>query len=152
MESDSKCNNEGGVGHEVTKDCPHNLFAIKLKKKTCRALKLLLSAFISFHCRVPRYLGGHVGVDADGWEHGEVEQEVPACEENQGGREGPGHKQALDKHSHGKNHFKVFQRFRKFCLKGCQDDETDDVSNSDGRSDGRSDVLLYRKSRVRVIM
>ena len=53
-------------------------------------------AFTSFNCRVPRHLGGHVGVDADGWEHGEVEQEVPACEENQGGREGPGHKQDLD--------------------------------------------------------
>ena len=54
-------------------------------------------AFISFNYRVPIHLGGHVGVDADGWEHGEVEQEdgeveqeVPACEENQGGREGPG--------------------------------------------------------------
>ena len=69
MESDSKCNNEGGVGHEVTKDCPHNLFAIKeLKKKTCRTLTLLLFAFISFNYRVPRHLGGHVGVDADGWE------------------------------------------------------------------------------------
>ena len=103
MESDSKCNNEGGVGHEVTKDCPHNLFAIELKK-TCRTLRLGLFAFTS------RHLGGHVGVDADGWEHGEVEEEVPACEENQGGCEGPVHKQDLDKHSHGKNHSKVFQR------------------------------------------
>ena len=143
MESDSKCNNEGGVGHEVTKDCPHNLFAIELKK-TCRTLRLGLFAFTS------RHLGGHVGVDADGWEHGEVEEEVPACEENQGGCEGPVHKQDLDKHSHGKNHSKAFQRFRKFYLKGCQDDETTEVSKAN--SDGRSDVLLYRKSRVRVIM
>ena len=107
-------------------------------------------AFIIFNYWVPRHLGGHVGVDADGWEHGEVEEEVPACEENQGGCEGPVHKQDLDKHSHGKNHSKAFQRFRKFYLKGCQDDETTEVSKAN--SDGRSDVLLYRKSRVRVIM
>ena len=55
----------------------------------------ITDGLVSFNYRVPRHLGGHVGVDADGWEHGEVEQEVPACEENQGGREGPGHKQVL---------------------------------------------------------
>ena len=41
MESDSKCNNEGGVGHEVTKDCPHNLFAIELKKNM-QNLKIMI--------------------------------------------------------------------------------------------------------------
>ena len=32
------------------------------------------------------HLGGHVGVDADGGEHGEVDEEVPAGKEHQGSR------------------------------------------------------------------
>ena len=70
MESNGEGNYEWGVSQEVAKHSPHHLTR---------------KVYMDFSFERTD-LGGHVGVDADGGEHGEVDEEVPAGKEHQGSR------------------------------------------------------------------